>query len=78
MTQTIEILDDYIPVIQNIADTEGITFDAAVQMTWDNIAMEAIKSHSVELTNQIVQSMSYADQLQLVNTMNINLGMKKQ
>ena len=66
MIQTITIADSIVPVIEDIAEKEKLTFDETVQLIWDRYATENVRAHEKDMTETIIRGLSPADKAKLI------------
>ena len=66
MIQSITIADVTIPVIEDIALKEKLTFAQTVQLIWDRNAMENVRAHEKDMTEKIIRGLSPADKAKLI------------
>jgi hypothetical protein len=66
MIQQITISDSQVPVIQDIADKEKLTFDETCQLLWDNYATENVRAHEKDMTEKIIRNLTSADKIKII------------
>lgn len=66
MIQQIIISDTSVPVIEDIAEKEKLTFTQAVQLIWDNNAMQNVHAHEKDMTDRLIRGLSSADKKRLL------------
>ena len=66
MIQQIIIAESMIPVIEDIAEKEKLTFDETAQLIWDRYATENVRAHEKDMTEKIIRGLSSVDKAKLI------------
>lgn len=66
MIQQIIIDDNHIPVIEDIAEKESMTFKEVVQLLWDKYATENVRAHEKDMTEKLIKGLSSSDKIKLI------------
>ena len=66
MIQQITITDATVPIIEDIAEKESLTFDQTVQLIWDRNAMENVRAHEKDMVETLIRGLSSMDKAKLI------------